>query len=129
MSKDKEEKQSITLEQFRAWLEGVEEMQEDGWAPDVRQWTKIRERIDRIVSGGGSANLTFPNHPVIPTQPAVFNAPVPAAPSVLEQLTDKPAPAMKMSPNAPIADDPTGKRPVKAPDIDTSDGNYSSAFE
>ena len=39
---------AITLEKFKAWLEGVEEMQDDGWVPTVVQWTKIREKIELI---------------------------------------------------------------------------------
>ena len=41
---------TITLEQFRAWLAGVEDMQEDGWTPSAAQWRKIRSKIDEIGS-------------------------------------------------------------------------------
>lgn len=39
---------TISLEQFRAWLAGVEDMQEDGWTPSASQWNKIRSKIDDI---------------------------------------------------------------------------------
>ena len=36
----------ITVKEFKMWLQGVEEMQPDGWSPDQRQWAKIRAKID-----------------------------------------------------------------------------------
>lgn len=39
---------TISLEQFRAWLAGVEDMQDDGWTPSASQWNKIRSKIDEI---------------------------------------------------------------------------------
>lgn len=50
--------EKITLDTFRAWLQGVEEMQEDGWTPSESQWKKIREKIDMIE-----------NNTVVQTQP------------------------------------------------------------
>lgn len=130
MSEDKKEDKVtlITLDQFRAWLEGVEEMQEDGWTPDVRQWTKIREKIDMIRSQPAPAQpAPFVPHPAanVPVQQTV------PPPSAFDQVTTQPAPRapIQLNPDAPIANDPTGKVPVKAPDIDTSDGNYKSSFE
>lgn len=119
-----DDNKKITLEQFRAWLEGVEEMQEEGWAPDVRQWTKIRSRIDNIES--------TPVQQAVPQQ--VMHAPQPFTPpasSAFDQVKPQstPAPRVDMSSNAPIANDPSGKMPVKTPDIDTTTGEYESAFE
>ena len=39
---------TITLENFRSWLEGVEEMQEEDWVPSAAQWKTIRKKIDSI---------------------------------------------------------------------------------
>jgi len=39
----------ITLAEFRAWLEGVEELQPKGWVPDATQWKLIRNKIKCIV--------------------------------------------------------------------------------
>lgn len=41
--------QTITLDQFRSWLQGVEDMQTEDWAPNADQWKVIREKIDLIV--------------------------------------------------------------------------------
>lgn len=41
-------KQKQTLKEFRAWLQGVEELQPDKWHPDLAQWKLIRARIDGI---------------------------------------------------------------------------------
>ena len=37
-----------TLSEFRAWLNGVEELQPEDWAPNAAQWKLIREKIDSI---------------------------------------------------------------------------------
>lgn len=46
----------MTLEQFRAWLCGVEDMQEIDWTPSPSQWKKIRDKLDEI--DGGSQPTT-----------------------------------------------------------------------
>lgn len=38
----------ITAREFKIWLEGVEEMQDDEWIPSSVQWKKIREKISNI---------------------------------------------------------------------------------
>ena len=38
----------VTLNEFRSWLEGVEELQADEWAPTKEQWKLIRVKIDSI---------------------------------------------------------------------------------
>lgn len=37
-----------TLEEFKAWLEGVEEISGSDWTPSKEQWKMIRERINNI---------------------------------------------------------------------------------
>lgn len=39
----------ITLAEFRAWLEGVEELQPKSWVPDATQWKLIRNKIKCII--------------------------------------------------------------------------------
>jgi len=41
-------KQKQTLKEFQAWLQGVEELQPEGWSPDADQWKLIRAKIDGI---------------------------------------------------------------------------------
>lgn len=83
---------TITLEQFRAWLAGVEDMQEEGWTPSASQWNKIRSKIDEIglpmqsnsVPASGQrprTPLMEPGPSVIPSMTqSVFNSIPPANP-------------------------------------------------
>jgi hypothetical protein len=119
-----------TLNEFRAWLQGVEEMQEDGWIPSIDQWKLIRDRID---------NITEPT-PVAPAFDAVHRQPVrqqvrqPAAPhgafdapdasSSFDGATvDLTAPV----PRAPKQGQPqTSLGAEKTPDVEA--GAYKSGF-
>lgn len=62
--------QNITLDQFRSWLQGVEDMQTDDWAPTSEQWRVIREKIDLIVGPDESMVAAVPqrNMNQYPTQ-------------------------------------------------------------
>ena len=46
--KAKTKSKGYTLSQFRAWLEGVEEMQESNWIPNHDQWAIIRTKINEL---------------------------------------------------------------------------------
>lgn len=35
----------MSFQDFLMWLQGVEEMQPEGWSPDQRQWEKIRDKM------------------------------------------------------------------------------------
>lgn len=39
----------MTLIQFQAWLEGVEEMHPEDWCPTADQWKLIRNKIKTII--------------------------------------------------------------------------------
>lgn len=39
----------IDISTFKAWLQGVEDMQEEGWTPSNEQWIRIRAKIESIV--------------------------------------------------------------------------------
>lgn len=41
-------KEKITINDFKMWLSGVEEMQDDDWTPSSTQWKRIRGKIDDI---------------------------------------------------------------------------------
>lgn len=41
-------KETITVEMFKMWIEGIEEMQEDDWTPSPTQWKRIRQKIDML---------------------------------------------------------------------------------
>jgi hypothetical protein len=38
----------MTLQEFKAWLEGIEEVQPANWHPTIEQWKLIRDRIEHI---------------------------------------------------------------------------------
>ena len=44
----KKKKSGNSLEMFKAWLSGVEEMQGPDWTPSPEQWKKIRDKIENI---------------------------------------------------------------------------------
>lgn len=122
---DKNEKQ-ITVREFRMWLQGVEEMQDEGWVPSNAQWAKIRQKIDsisdtqaqepppiRMASPGflpAPAPVATPTGPVIPAGPSSLGGGRPPAASPLT--------------SGLLAQQ--GK--TKTPDIDTSSGTYESGF-
>lgn len=123
--------QKQTLTEFRAWLSGVEEMQDDGWVPSESQWQLIRERIGLITE----------------PEPVVHTPPQPAArPAQMGHTPD--AGGLDLLPQVPSAFDKAAvsevssgpvvtpaPRPatqpnqtVKTPDVDTSQGEYKSGF-
>lgn len=59
--------ESITVEMFKMWLEGVEEMQKLGWHPTATQWKTIRSKIDMLLDS--PQNLT--NQPAHVQMPRV----------------------------------------------------------
>lgn len=58
-------KNNLTIDQFKAWLEGVEDMQGKDWVPDKEQWKKIRTKIKQLTE-----NQTIPTlqESIIPMQ-------------------------------------------------------------
>lgn len=43
-------KKTISLVEFKAWLDGVEELHDSKWCPDAAQWKLIRNKIKSIDS-------------------------------------------------------------------------------
>jgi hypothetical protein len=121
--------EKISLEKFKAWLEGVEEMQPEDWHPDATQWKKIREKIDLIndVKTVAQAPVSTPQiqHRTV-HQPVVVED-IDIIPSTQSRLSKEPPPEYGR-PRGPVGGfDPNGP-PVKTPIIDTSDKPYSSSF-
>ena len=150
--KKKAAPKQISITEFQMWLEGVEEMQDDDWTPDARQWKRIRAKIDAIdtaspkpttnapVYRGGSSGGDFP-----PGMEHVFPPMNTAPPSAAQSTGVMPAPSSL--PPAPTIPQPMNRPvttssglpvtlasgqpniPVKTPDIDTSSGSgYASQF-
>lgn len=136
-------KKEYTLAEFKAWLEGIEELQPANWAPDANQWKTIRDKLMNIVEEVSEAPATvqtmapppgpIPREPVSWPQPA----PAPASPmampsgSALADVTPEmtPAAAAALSGKLPSEMVPSSDGKVKTPNIDTADGNYGSSFE
>ena len=107
----------ISLGEFRAWLSGVEEMQDDDWAPSQSQWDTIRRKIDLIDQV--DEIVTPVATPIVPHQQQSY--PVPHQPM---------ASSLSPAPPKPTSLQPAGNSPgsMKTPDIDTSSGDYRSSF-
>lgn len=130
-TKPRKRRQKQTLKEFRAWLQGVEELQADNWAPNREQWQLIRAKIDGIVEEKQIVEKIV--QPATPVQPAM---PAAVPPQGMTSMITPPPPTggfppadVEMTPAARAMLDPSingGK--VKTPDMDTSDGNVESPF-
>ena len=49
MANKKKRIKKRTLGEFKAWLEGIEDMQENDWCPNSTQWLTIRLAIGGII--------------------------------------------------------------------------------
>lgn len=115
--------EGITLSEFRAWLEGVEDMQGPEWTPNLEQWRRIRAKIDSIEETEVVASPALQYPPGVRTP-----APRPQVQGTMngELAAPQRMPAPPM-PQAPIGL-PTGPNgQIKTPDIDSSAG-YSSSL-
>ena len=115
----------ISIKDFKMWLQGVEEMQDENWTPSPSQWKRIREKIDSINDNVGNQQSKFttntPNIPNVP-QPQFNNFPVPPS--------NIPLPSQHSSvPVNPLFGSPETGIPTKTPNVDTTDGKpYKSSF-
>jgi len=131
----------LTLAEFKAWLEGVEELQPENWAPNHDQWELIRSRINgiiepvpeivkEVVQPPTNPLLSRPDAPVQPPVNPAFAAPpapssIPEGPVVKTHDGTAYVPsAVEAPPQMPTTD---GGR-SKTPNIDTTDGSYESSF-
>lgn len=126
------EEKKLTINEFKMWLQGVEEMQQPDWIPDARQWEKIRQKIDMIIDGPPQREVNMgqnlpppgPIHreppPQMPIGPSNLQPTprVPQPPRVAHTASGLPVSMASGSPNTP----------ARTPDIDTSNGNYDSHF-
>lgn len=143
-------KKERTLAEFRAWLEGVEELQGSNWHPDAEQWRLIRAAIDSIVDDepevvyvdSGPAPVHTPPPRDVPVRhdsaPIHREAPRPTRPAPEQLMVNSSLPPnVEISPAAKAAlggklpagmvPDASGK--LKTPNIDTTNGDYNSGFE
>lgn len=133
-------KKKISLTEFRAWLEGVEELQPEEWHPDSDQWKLIRQKIDNIVEEKKTVERVVEQHPRYSPEPprAPTPAPVSLPPSSFGppdggqfqpppvEMTEAAKAALNGGVPKGMVPDADGK--LKTPNIDTTDGDYNSGF-
>jgi hypothetical protein len=44
----KKSKNEISVSEFKSWISGIEDMQEDDWVPNKTQWDKIKAKIELL---------------------------------------------------------------------------------
>lgn len=44
----KKSKNEISVSEFKSWISGIEDMQEDDWVPNKSQWDKIKAKIELL---------------------------------------------------------------------------------
>lgn len=133
----KKNKKQVTLAEFKAWLEGVEELQAKNWCPSPEQWKLIRNKIRLIEDGPSSVDNRTPQQSSLSaeirnTNPA-YRMTAPSSPGFVPdgeivESSSLPSPQSSVIPptNPLLHPDSSGK--LKTPDIDTSDGSYTSSL-
>lgn len=113
-----------TIAEFKAWIEGIEELQPKDWCPDPSQWKLIRKKISQIVSTEPAPRQFVPQ----PAQqftppPTAFQAPVPQGGVPNGEIVRTPvAPAGAA---AELLKSKGPDTPVKTPDVE---GKFASPF-
>lgn len=70
-----EKQKEITFQHFLTWLEGVEDMQPDGWVPNEQQWKRIRSKLNTVVeqeSTSTSIQIPQPYYNQLPPGPTPY---------------------------------------------------------
>lgn len=135
-----------TLPEFKAWLEGMEEIQPEDWAPSATQWQTIREKINNVIESKPAVDAAMMKKLLegINTNPSRTNPipqPQPGNPYPLQAAHIPPPPqasgGVPAGPmTAPTPEASAVMPPQQAvdvvsaakPNLDTSDGNYDSSF-
>jgi hypothetical protein len=127
----KNSKVSLSVSEFRSWLEGVEDMQGDGWSPSLEQWKKIRNKIEMLEEIDyeeliKNSNINIPNSNTTQYVSSSTQMPMRTTPSFIDELGSN----AKVTTMMPIAPHPPNSiiGSVKTPDIDTSSGTYTGSF-
>lgn len=119
------EKPTITIKEFRMWLQGVEEMQDSAWVPNPVQWKRIREKIDTIEEESQNIVPQFVHN--MPFIPPVQQAALPPE-MVYHAATSSIPPSSSMT-VVPTPAIPSGcLNGGRTPNIDTTNGKYDSNF-
>lgn len=116
-----------TIGQFKAWIEGVEELQSNDWCPDANQWNLIRSRIDRIVDPELERTIADldprrSQFGVGIVQPQLIAAGIPTSPPVSGGV---PNGEIVNKTSAAMLQHGTPENPKKTPNVE---GNFGSPF-
>ena len=131
-------KKTVTLTEFNAWLEGVEELQEKDWVPTASQWKLIRTKIKSIVAEEPvvqqvvqqAPTFNQPHqqtvHPPVQAQPSSLPAGIPPMPLPPSSI---PMGEVEIGENArnmgmQVKTGQNGEKVMKTPDIE---GEYSNS--
>lgn len=137
----------VTLSEFKAWLEGIEELQPEGWHPDADQWELVRNKMLSIIEPDYDGYYEAPapqqnfnsqpaeryQQPAVQEMPQIIPGPPPmssALPTDVQpaQISMTPAARAAMS-GKPLPGTPGPDGKVRTPNIDTSNGHYTTSFE
>lgn len=124
-----EKKDKLTVKEFKMWLEGILDMQAEDWVPDSRQWKRILGKIQEV-----SDNTNNENHaPIYPIQMFPIESSVKQTETNIQPKQFAPGgmvvhTPIQMNTTAPFMGE-SGNIPVKTPNVDTSNGQYTTAFE
>lgn len=144
----KKVKKTVTLAEFKAWLEGVEELQPDTWTPTAEQWKLIRNKINmivadvegRVIRSVGDAQAESAGTPSAPARPGrnpIFDMLAPNSPSSIPEggeviqassLIPRQAHQVVIEPPGGLLNNRSADGKLRTPDIDTSNGQYSSSL-
>lgn len=121
---------TITINEFKMWLQGVEEMQDDNWTPDSKQWARIREKIRAITESTSDTHLTTQY-----TRPQYAAQSSYTAPIIGDNQPVVPAPTFDIPQNIPTHSTPSvgifgnGMQSSKLPSDTTGGaGPYATPF-
>lgn len=122
----------ITISELRTFIEAVEfaSEQEQGWVPNARQWARIREMIFNLEAEPAMPVRTYEYaQQMVPPMPPVMyeREPMPATLPSVAAFPAGPAALPAIAPRHPPVASPSFTTP-RTPDIDTSNGQYTSSF-
>jgi hypothetical protein len=69
----KKSKTEISVSEFKSWISGIEDMQEDDWVPNKAQWDKIKAKIE-LLTEDVVENTIEQN--VLPSYPQQYHQPI-----------------------------------------------------
>lgn len=114
-----------TVEQFKAWLDGIEEMQPKNWAPDAEQWKTIRKKINTLRDAPATVpSVVIQENPTTPATTSVgqnSHANIPVLTNMVPMVIPSDFDGTVIVPGGPLID------PTSATGFDN--GSYQTTFK